>query len=471
MTNQPSAHLRVRIVEFWNRMTNLMYQPGSAGGPWWRRAGVRIMRLGRGVFADLSEGQLTLWAMSLVYTTLLSLVPLLAISFSVLKGFGVHNQIEPFLLNMLQPLGPEKSQEITSQVIGFVDNTRVGVLGFVGFGVLFYTVIILMQKIERAFNYVWHTTEERNWLQRVRDYLSVIIIGPTLIFASLGAIASVLSTEMVESVSTIEPLGWLLESFRRLVPTLLVVAAFTFIYSFIPNTPVRIKSAFVGALIAGILWNAMGWFFAAFIASSSTYMTIYAGFATPIVFMVWLYLSWLVLFLGASISFYDQHPEYALKGRQAIRISIRMKERLSLLVAGAVGRSFYRGDKPMSTGNLAQTLETPVPAIEEVVGVLEKCGFLRRTDGDPPSFLPARPWESVRVADLLTAVRAYSGWQRLPSAQVIAEPSTDRLYEGAEQAMMEALGGTTLKDIALSGAPKADTALRPVAEPRGAPAE
>ena len=101
----------------------------------------------------MREGQLTLRAMSLVYTTILSLVPLLAISFSILKGFGVHNQVEPMLLNLLAPLG-NKGVEITERIVGFVDNVKVGVLGSLGFVLLFYTVVSLMQKIERTFNYV-----------------------------------------------------------------------------------------------------------------------------------------------------------------------------------------------------------------------------------------------------------------------------------------------------------------------------
>jgi membrane protein len=108
--------------------------------PVWQRVVILPMRIAVAVTFDILQGQLTLRAMSLVYTTLLSLVPLLAISFSILKGFGVHNKIEPFLQGVLEPLG-EKGVEITNQVIDFVNNVQVGVLGFVGFLLLFYTVI------------------------------------------------------------------------------------------------------------------------------------------------------------------------------------------------------------------------------------------------------------------------------------------------------------------------------------------
>ena len=99
------------------------------------------------LFHDMHQGSITLRAMGLVYTTLLSLVPLLALSFSVLKGFGVHNQMQPFLLRLFAPLGA-KAEELTSQVLGFVDNMQVGVLGFAGLAILLYTVVSLMEKIE-----------------------------------------------------------------------------------------------------------------------------------------------------------------------------------------------------------------------------------------------------------------------------------------------------------------------------------
>ena len=119
------------------------------------RSGQRLVRAFLGVMSSASRGDLQLNAMSLSYTTLLSMVPLLAVSFSVLKAFGSASVIEPFLLSLLAPLG-DAADELTLKLLGFVDNIRVGVLGAVGVALLFYTVIALMQKIERVFNRIWH---------------------------------------------------------------------------------------------------------------------------------------------------------------------------------------------------------------------------------------------------------------------------------------------------------------------------
>ena len=145
---------------------------------------VKTLRLLAVSSRDFSEGLINLRAMSLVYTTLLSLVPLLAVSFSVLKGFGVHNQIEPLLLNFLAPLGP-KGGEIAASIIGFVENLNVKVLGAVGLAVLLYTVFSLIQKIEDAFNDIWRVRRQRSLARKISDYMSVLLIGPVLI--ALGA--------------------------------------------------------------------------------------------------------------------------------------------------------------------------------------------------------------------------------------------------------------------------------------------
>jgi membrane protein len=158
---------------------------------------------------DLAEGQLTLRAMSLVYTTLLSLVPLLAFSFSVLKGFGVHRQVEPLLYEFLQPLG-EKGAEITEQIIGFVDNVRGDVLGGIGLALLIYTVISMIQKVEDTFNYIWQVQKSRSLARRFSDYLSVILVGPVLMVTAMGLLATISSSAAMQAIAEVEPFGSLL---------------------------------------------------------------------------------------------------------------------------------------------------------------------------------------------------------------------------------------------------------------------
>jgi membrane protein len=414
--------------------------------PGWQLSLIRPMRLLWAVGRDMMAGQLTLQAMSLVYTTLLSLVPLLAISFSILKGFGVHNQIEPFLLNAFEPLG-ERRDEVVGRIVGFVDNVQVGVLGSVGFVLLFYTVVSLMQKIEHAFNDVWQISAKRTFTERFKDYLSVIMVGPALIFASLGISATVMSDPLMERLVSIQPVGALIELVGRLVPVAMVTLAFTFIYMFVPHTRVRLKPALTGAVVAALLWNALGWLFAAFVSQANRYTAIYSGFATPILFMIWLYVGWLILLVGGTIAFYRQHPEY-LSGRQLTsHLSSADRERLALHSVYLIGERFYGGDPPPDAETLGGLLLVPANAIEQVLDPLERRGLVACTDAVPPCYLPGCPWESASVNDVLEITHNASRSSDGKPPPVVAQQAVDAALQKRRQVFEETFGQVSLKSL------------------------
>jgi membrane protein len=417
--------------------------------PWWKATLYHILRTVHVIVRDLADGQLTLRAMSLVFTTILSLVPLLAISFSVLKGFGVHNQIEPMLLNMLEPLG-EKGLEISQRIIEFVENMKVGVLGSLGLALLLYTVISLTQKIERAFNYTWHVRRQRPLAQRFSDYLSVILVGPVLIVSSVGISASVTSFSVVEQMMTIAPVGLAIELAGRVVPFFLSVAAFTFLYVFIPNTKVRVGSAFFGAIAAGILWKITGWVFASFIVTSTKYAAIYSAFATLIFFMLWLYLSWLILMVGAAVAFYHQHPEYLNLKRGERHLSGRVREKLALAMMRLIGGSFYQRQPAWSAEGLSSEVHVPMEATTTILEQLEVAGLIARTGDDQSTYLPARPLEATSIKEVIDAVKSADEEGYITLDDLPAEKEVDTLRDELDEAVSATLGQRTLKDLALA---------------------
>ena len=197
-------------------------------------SGCRVYFIAHAVWKDFSEGRITIRAMSLVYITLLSLVPLLALSFSVLKSFGVHNQMQPVLLQLLEPLG-QKGIDIATRINDFVSNVNVGVLGAVGLMVLVYTSISLMNKIEEALNFTWKVKTSRNLINRLRHYLSLIILGPILIFTTVGLWVSLLDNSWVQAVFSIESINPALGLISPQLSKLVSVIGFTFVYVLIPN--------------------------------------------------------------------------------------------------------------------------------------------------------------------------------------------------------------------------------------------
>lgn len=431
----------------------ILWRTDSEIPPRWKEIAAKPVRFAYVMIRDMGDGQLNLRAMSLVYTTLLSLVPLLAISFSVLKGFGVHNKIEPFLMNFLAPMG-EPGVEVATRIIGFVDNIKVGVLGSVGLGLLVYTVVSLMQKIENAFNFVWHVPTDRSMGRRFTGYLSVLLIGPLLVFSSLGITASMTASPLVQTLITYQPFGWLLALGGKLLPYLLVVLAFAFMYLYLPNTRVRVGSAMVGALVSGVLWETLGWAFTNFVVASTSYTAIYSAFATLILFMMWLYLSWLVLLMGASVAFYHQHPECLMPVRERdIRLSPRLREKLALVAMTLIARHFYRGLEPWTPQGLAQALRMPMIAVDSTVDALEVKGFVRRTSDQPARLFPARPLEATTANDVLEAVRAAAEQSPyLSVGYVPANRAVDDLI-GEVDAARAAAATRTIKELALADKP------------------
>lgn len=433
-------------MELNNRIIALLWEDPPRSMPRWKRRLLSALRVGFVTVRDIQEGQLTLQAMSLVYTTLLSLVPLIAISFSVLAGFGVQHELEPFLIDALEPLGPEKSIEIAERIIQFVDNINIGVLGGVGLAFLLYTVVTLMQKTESAFNGIWHVTHERSMARRFSDYLSVVLIGPVLVFSALGVTATITATPIIERIATLEPIGTLIAIGTSLVPYVLVVAAFTFIYVFMPNTKVRLGSALVGGIAAGVLWATASFIFTWFVADSANYEAIYSAFATLIVFMIWLYVNWMILLIGGTIAFYHQNPDFVTPHKAIARLSNRVKERIAFTVAILIGRSYYGQENAWTLERLAGRLQVPRDGLALVLDALENAGLMKRTADKPPLYLPGRPLETTPVKAVLDAVReAEEG--RFALARLAKDPVVERIEEMLDDAAGQALHQRTIKDM------------------------
>ena len=405
--------------------------------------GVRIIHL---VLRDLMDGMITLRAMSLVYTTILALVPLLAVSFSVLKGFGVHNQIEPMLLNLLQPLG-EKSIEITSKVIEFVNNTKAGVLGALGLTLLMYTVVSLLQKIESAFNYTWRLQSQRSISRRFSDYLTVIFVGPVLLFSALGVTASISSFSIMQDAMEIETIGFMVKLLGYLIPYLLVICAFTFIYVFIPNTKVKIGSALVGAFVSGVLWETSSWAFAAFVVNSTKYTAIYSAFATLIIFFIWLYINWLILLIGSSIAYYHQHPEHCHLGSRIVRLSNRLREIIALNIMMLIGKYYQLRQPAWTIDALSQHMRVSSEVCVFLVDRLVKAEMLVKTSSSPTAYLPICDPYSLSLNEIIHSIRKFDESDAYAFDKVNIEPETKATHSNIEQAITDTLKQRSLGEL------------------------
>jgi membrane protein len=380
-----------------------------------------------------------------VYTTLLSLVPLAAFAFAVLKGLGVHRDLEPLIYEFLRPIG-ERATELTAQFMNFVDNVRGDVLGSVGLAFLLYTVISTIQKLEEAFNFAWHVERPRSIMRRVSEYLSLMVVGPVFIVVVFSLFGALGSNDAMRWLTEHEPFGTILRGLGVIGPFLFVTGVFTFLYDFVPNTRVRLKPAFIGGLVAGLLWAGSGALFARIVAASAQMVAIYAGFAIFLAALIWIYLSWLILLIGAQLSFYVQNPRYLRVGQGHVRLTSALRERLAFTVMLLIARKFVAGESPWQLRALSEDLQIPGSALATVTRSLEHAGLLTLTEDE--ELIPARDLEGIQLTDILQAVRDERRYDTWLLWHARTEPAADEVANSLEAGMRERIAGTSLRELA-----------------------
>jgi len=390
---------------------------------------------------DLLHGELGLRAMSLVYTTLFAIVPVVAVCFSVLKAFGYHRELEPVLFEFLRPLGGQGA-ELTATIMRFVENVQGTILGTVGVVFLLYTALSLIQKVESALNFVWHVDRPRSLARRVTEYLVVMLVGPVMAVLAMGMLASFEASEVVARLSGLAAGGGG-DARLHLAPYVMIVALFFFVYVYVPNTRVGWRAAFVGALSGGVLWSAVGALFTRIVVYSAKTMAVYAGFAVVLLFLVWLHVSWLILLLGAQLSFYVQHPEHLRTGHAEIPMSGALRERIAVALMYLLGRRFVEGGPRWTVNELVDRLGVPGTVLGEVASELEAHGLLLTAEDDTIS--PARDLGAITLADILEAIRHETPDPRRPQPRPV--PAADRAAQVADEAMLAAVRSRTLREL------------------------
>jgi membrane protein len=397
------SSIRTHIATMQRKASAFLWQQDLDQVPIWKRGLIRSSQIIVAVIRDLMQEQLSLRAMSLVFTTVIGFFPMIALTFAVLKSLGVHNAMEPTLLTLLQPLG-ERANEFTQQILSYVDNLQVQLIGITSVGLLIYFVLDMMRKIESAFNYIWAVKKGRSLSSRISEYLFAVIVSPLLLFLSIS-LTSYINTNFFESFLENLIFGSvIIEASAFVISILLMSLAFAFAYSFLPNTKVQFGSAFIGGLVTTIIWKLMGSVFQGiFVASARE--SIYLAFASAIAIMFFIYIGWLVALIGSSIAFYHQNPSKTRSGRTTLTLSIAQQEQLSLAVAIAIIRRFQLGGAALTDEELARNLDSNQVAIEQALEQLQKIGLISRTGDQPPAYLPSHSVEDCTMVEIWQALR------------------------------------------------------------------
>ena len=404
---------------------------------------LRILRYPYAVVRDLSRGEINLRAMSLVYTTLLSLIPLLAFSFAILKFFGGYRDLQPILYQFFRPVGEAAATELTTRVTQFASHVSSGLVGSVGLALLAWTLIDTIKKVEDSFNFLWHVEQPRSFARRLAEYTSLLIAGPVLLVGFIGLSHAALSSAPVQEVVRLPLLHRLQGTAIRLAPYAMVTAFFTALYLLIPNTRVQWRAALTGALVGGVLWAAVGKMFTAFVVYSTRLTLVYAGFAVVVAALLWTYFGWLILLAGAQLSFYVQNPTYLRLGLQQLRLSSVELEQLALKLMYFVGRSHVGGGRLWSVNRLATELGLPGIAVAQISTALERAGLLIVTEDD--ELVPARDIGGIGVNEILDIARNQRSGHVAP--RNVPVPPVDRVLAGLEEARRARCADLTLRDL------------------------
>ncbi|HUJ10385.1 MAG TPA: YhjD/YihY/BrkB family envelope integrity protein [Verrucomicrobiae bacterium] len=372
-------------------------------------------------------------AAALCYTTLLALVPLLAVVFSVSKGFLRQSSAEvvPKVLDALVekvapqleylPAGGQASsttskgrvvvstqaqEQVVSMIQSFIGNIDAGKLGTVGTVLLVLVAVRLLMTIEQTFNDIWGVQQGRSIWRKIVYYWTSITLGPIVLLTALTV------TGTAEFASVLGKLTFVPGTERMLLhlaPYVILWVGFAFMYALMPNTHVHFRAALVGGFVGGTLWQLNSLLNAMYVSRVVTYSKIYGSLGVIPVFLVGLYFSWLIVLLGAQVSFAAQNARPLKQQRSGDEIDQAARELLACRIVLDASRCFLHAANPPTAGDLAERLRAPLQALNQLVHRLIEGGVLVEVDDGEGGLHPARPPESIRVADVLHVIRTNDG--------------------------------------------------------------
>ena len=255
------------------------------------------VRFGRYLLARMHHDRINVNAGYLAYITLLSIVPMLTVLLSVLSSFAVFanagDVIQDFVITHFVPAAGDA---VKQALFEFVANT--GKMTAVGGLFLFVAALMLISNIDKNLNYIWRVEHKRRKVFSFSMYWMVLTLGPILVGASIAATSYVTSLKILDS----EAISGIYELILRWLPFLLSFFAFMGLYILVPNKKVHISHAFIGAIVAALLFEASKKGFAAYITQFPSYQLIYGALAAIPILFVWVYLCWLIVLIGAEVT-------------------------------------------------------------------------------------------------------------------------------------------------------------------------
>ena len=329
------------------------------------------------------QDKVQLRAASLTLYTLLSIIPMAAIAFAVAKGFGLEGDLENRLTSEFA-----SQQEVLGWILSVADNalqsTKGGYMAGIGVVILLWSVMQLLDHFESSFNHIWQVRQQRPWIRKFTDYLAIMLIAPVFVIlsSSITVFISTKLTGFMETARILEAFKPLITFLLKLTPYVMVWLVLTFVYIVLPNTKVRFGSAFLAGIVAGTLLQFVQWFYIDLQIGITRLSAIYGSFAAFPLFMVWIQTSWLIVLLGAELSFANQNVLRYEFESDSINISSYQKKILTIMILSAYVKRFYQGKEPVGAEIIAASMRIPVRISSEIIHDLTEAGLLVQLVGD-----------------------------------------------------------------------------------------
>jgi membrane protein len=456
----------------------------------------RIAHLWALVLRSFARNRCPARAAALSYTSLLALIPLLAVAISFTSGFlksegeeKIYQALDKFVSNVMPPATLGTNEQIVSLNLGqglslaltptnppavavptnnpaatnlitaetdtrvvaaqkevarnirdFIQNTRSGTLGTIGMLLLIVVAIQMLASVEETFNDIWGVTRGRNWLWRIVLYWTTITLGPLALVGALGLAGS---KHLKSAELLVNQMPFVGSLFFQFLPLLVLTLTFTLIYQLVPNTRVRFSAAFVGGVVAGSLWyvnNVFGFLYVSRVVSNSK---IYGSIGLVPVFMIGLYFSWLIILFGAQVAYAFQNRKAYLQDKLAENVNQRGREFIALRLMTCIGQRFQRGLPPVTIQEISTELDIPTKLSQQVLHTLLASRLVTEIVGAEAAYAPARPLDSINAYHILHAMRAGGGQELL----LRDEPVRAEVYgefARIEEAERQVAGSVTL---------------------------
>jgi len=390
----------------------------------------------------LRNQMILLRASALSYSTLQAIVPLLAIAFSMMKGLGVHSRIEHLLVNYLTA----EQEEVTTRIIEYISKTDFKALGAFGTGLLIFAVLMMLSNVERTFNDLWGVTRDRRIVRKISDYISVLILGPLLMVISTAMITSVSSHTVVKALSRYEVFEQFFVLFNTILPHAGLWIAFTAMYLLMPNTRVRFVPALIAGIACGSLWELAFRLYTDFNIGVAKYNTIYGTFAVLPIFIIWLYISWIIVLIGAQMSYAIQNARSHQQKFKTYTVGQEQREEMAVNIMLKIVEQFHRGKPPLTPDFLSNALSIPVRLVREIIEQLTEKGLVREVYAEDPRFQPAKNPGLISVLDVCKAMRngGAGAWQISEKAE---NRALENLIREKQSIEAEQLGTTSMLDL------------------------